>query len=152
MISYGDFTHPSRVRVQVNISSPAGSYASSSTPFFHYVVRLSEAGLRISDMERNALELLGAIPHAFFDDDFCEGPGWRVVPPRSYADWPVLETEPYQLRAALETASGLIWLHAAAMGISVREIALVEEEIAKVLFVTDLAEQGGYKMNMTYVS
>ena len=152
MISFAEFFSPHVARVQVNIGSPAGAYASSSTPFFNYVVRLSESDLAINESERRALELLGAIPHAFIDGDSCEGPGWRIVPPCSLEDWPVLETEPRRLRAALETALGVIWRHAAAVGISAREIAIVDEEIEKVLFVVDQAERAGFKINMSYVS
>ncbi len=152
MISYADLFPVSPVRVQVNVGSPAGSYASSSTPFFHYVVRLSESNLPISETEKRALELLGAIPHAFFDGDSYEGPGWRIVPPCSVEDWPVLETEPRRLRAALYMAIDVIWRHAAAVGITAKEIALVDEEIEKVLFVVDQAEQAGFKINMSYVS
>jgi hypothetical protein len=152
MISYADLFALSPARVQVNVGSPAGAYASSSTPFFHYVVRLSESNLPITETERRALELLGAIPHAFFDEDSCEGPGWRVVPPCSVADWPVLETEPRRLREALYMALDVIWRHAAAVGISAREIGIVDQEIENVLFVVNQAEQAGFKISMSYVS
>lgn len=159
MISYADF-FPSKPVVRVNISfgngndddSEAALYTTSSKPFFLYVVRLSELNLPIDELERSALELLGAIPHAFFDGESCEGPGWRVVPPLFIADWPVLVTEPRHLRLALEIALDVIWRHAAAIQISAKEILRVGEEVEKILAIVDQAERAGLKVNMTYVS
>jgi hypothetical protein len=158
MISYADFFPTRSAQVQVNVSfghgldSEAELYTTSSRPFFQYVVRLSESNLPIDEVERAALELLGAIPHAFFDDQSCEGPGWRVVPPFFSADWPVLETEPQRLRLALEIALDVIWRHAAAIGITHKDIESVDEEVARLLAVVDQAERAGFKINMTYVS
>ena len=155
MISYAEdslFVHGAPIRVQVNVGSPAGTYASSSTPFFRYIVRLNEAELPLPDSSRKALDLLGAIPHAFFDDESSEGPGWRVIAPISGEDWPVLETEPADLRRAFETARGVLWQNAAAVGITAREIENVDDEIDKILSVVDRAEECGFKMSLSYVS
>ncbi len=152
MISSLSFVFPIRRSVQVNISSPAGSYASSSPPFFHYVVRLNEADITLLPDEEEALAMLGAIPHAYCDDSFCEGPGWRVLPACFCEDWPVLETEPQRLRKALEVARSVMWRHAATVGITAREILTVDEEIDKVLQVVEQAESAGFNINMTYVS
>jgi hypothetical protein len=138
--------------VHVNIGSPAGAYSSSSSSFFRYVVRLSEADLPLNPVDRDALDMLAAIPHAFVDEDIASGIGWRIVPASSTEDWPVLEATPQRLRAALQTARRILWRHAGPVGISAKEIVGVDEEIDKVLGVVASAEAAGFSVNASYVS
>ncbi len=63
----------------------------SNTSFFRYVVRLADAGLSLRPSDREAVDVLAAIPNAFVDEDEISGMGWRVVPASSDEDWPVLE-------------------------------------------------------------
>lgn len=139
--------------VHVNVGSPAGAYSVGGSSFFRYVVRLGDVGLplvRASD--RDAIDVLRAIPNAYDADDEYSGNGWRVVPATTYEDWAVLEATPARLRSALETAQRLLWEHAAPVGISAREIAAIDDEIENVLSVVARAEAAGYSVNISYVS
>jgi len=138
--------------VQINVGSPAGTYSIGSTSFFRYVVRLSDIGLPIRPADRQALDLLSAIPNAYVDEDEYSGDGWRVVPASSYEDWPVLEATPQRLRSALETARRVLWENAAPAGISAREISTVDDEIEHVLGILARAEAAGFSVNVSYVS
>src|SRR5271156_608634 len=138
--------------VQINVGSPAGTYSIGSTSFFRYVVRLSDIGLPIRPADRQALDLLSAIPNAYVDEDEYSGDGWRVVPASSYEDWPVLEATPQRLRSALETARRVLWENAAPAGISAREISTIDDEIENVLSVVARAEAAGFSVNVSYVS
>jgi len=144
---------PAAALVHVNVASPAGAYTVGNTSFFRYIVRLAEAGLPLHAEEREALEMLAAIPHAFFDDDeLVWGRGWRVVPPASLDDWPVLESTPQRIRAAFETARRLLWENAAPVGVSAREIVAIEDELDAVFGVLTRAEEAGVPVNISYVS
>jgi hypothetical protein len=138
--------------VRVNVGSPAGTYSVGGAAFFRYVVRLSDVGLPLRPADRDAIDLLGAIPNAFVDEDEYSGNGWRVVPAASYEDWPVLEATPARLRIALETARRLLWENAAPVGISAREISSIDDEIENVLAVLARAEAAGMCVNVSYVS
>ncbi|HEY9180481.1 MAG TPA: hypothetical protein VIO32_07155, partial [Candidatus Baltobacteraceae bacterium] len=119
--------------VNVSVASRAGMYTVGNASFFRYIVRLAEADLSLSTTDREALDMLAAIPHAFFDDDeIVWGRGWRVVPPVSLDDWPVLESTPQRIRAALETARRLMWENAAPIGVTAREIVGIETELDEV--------------------
>lgn len=138
----------------VNVGSPVGTYSVESDPFFRYVVRLCDAGLPLGlgPLEREALDVLGAIPDAAADEEELFGQGWRVVPATSAHDWPVLEISPERLRASLQIARRLLWEHASPVGISAPEIVNIEEELDKVLLVVDRAQVAGYDVNVSYVS
>ena len=138
--------------IHVSVGSPAGTYSVGSLPFFRYVVRLADVGLPLRQADRDAIDLLTAIPHAFTEEDELSGNGWRVVPATSYEDWPVLEATPQRLRAALETARRVLWENAAPAGISATEIVNIDEEIENVFAVLARAEAAGYIVNVTYVS
>jgi hypothetical protein len=147
---YGD---PAPSAVNVSVASRAGTYTVGNASFFRYIVRLAEADLRLSAAEREALEMLAAIPHAFFDDDeILWGRGWRIVPPVSLDDWPVLESTPQRLRAALETARRLLWENAAPVGVSAGEIVSIEDELDEVFAVLKRAEDAGVPVSLSYVS
>lgn len=150
-----DFMHaePAHPPVNVSVASPAGTYTVGDASFFRYIVRLAEADLTLSGPDREALEMLAAIPHAFFDDEeFVWGRGWRVVPPVSLDDWPVLESTPQRIRAALETARRILWENAAPVGVSAREIVSIENELDAVYAVLRRAEEAGVPVNISYVS
>lgn len=150
-----NFMHGEPVSSSVNVSvaSRAGTYTVGNASFFHYIVRLAEAGLKLSGTEREALEMLAAIPHAFFDDEeLVWGRGWRVVPPVSLDDWPVLESTPQRIREALETARRILWENAAPVGVSAREIVAIENELDEVFAVLKRAEDAGVPVNISYVS
>jgi len=138
--------------VHVNIASPAGSYTVGSTSFFRYIVRLAEMGLCLQPAESDAVEMLANIPHAFFDDGVASGNGWRIVPPISMEDWPVMEATPQRLRAALQTARRILWENAAPVGISAGDIVAIEEELDHVFGVLHNAEAAGFSVNVSYVS
>jgi hypothetical protein len=138
--------------IHVSVGSPAGTYSVGSTPFFRYVVRLADMGLPMRPADRDAIDILGAIPHAFVDEDEYSGNGWRVVPATSLEDWPVLEATPQRLRTALQTARRVLWENAAPAGITAHDIVDIEEEIEKVLGVLQRAEAAGYSVNVSYVS
>jgi hypothetical protein len=138
--------------VHVSVGSPAGTYSVGSPAFYRWVVRLSDAGLQLRPADREAIDVLGAIPNAFVDEEELSGSGWRVVPATSYEDWPVLEATPQRLRRALEAARRILWENAAPVGISAREIVSVDEEIENVLAVLQQAEAAGFSVNVSYVS
>jgi hypothetical protein len=138
--------------VHVNVGSPAGTYSVGSTAFFRYIVRLSDVGLVLHPQDRDAIDILSAIPNAYGDEDEYSGNGWRVVPAATYEDWPVLEATPQRLRRALETARKVLWENAAPVGISAREIVTIDEEIENVLSVIGRAEAAGFSVNVSYVS
>ena len=103
--------------------------------------------------DREALEMLAAIPHAFFDEDESAwGRGWRVVPATTLDDWPVLEAAPQRVRAALETARRILWENAAPVGVSAHEIVAIENELDEVFTVLERAERAGVPVNISYVS
>lgn len=139
--------------IHVNVASPAGSYTVGNTSFFRYMLRLGEVELPLAGDEREALEMLAAIPHAFLDEEEAPfGRGWRIVPASSSDDWPVLESTPQRVRAALETARRILWENAAPVGVSAREIVAIEAELDELFSVLERAEQGGFAVNITYVS
>jgi hypothetical protein len=139
--------------VHVSVASRAGAYTVGNASFFRYILRLSEAGLPLSPPDREALEMLAAVPHAFFDDEeLAWGRGWRVVPPVSLDDWPVLESTPQRLRAALQTAHRILWENAAPVGVTAHEIVAIEKELDEVFAVLKRAEDAGVPVNITYVS
>jgi len=138
--------------VNVSVGSPAGTYSVETASFFRYVVRLADAGLALRPADRDAVDVLAAIPNAFVDDDEVSGIGWRVVPPSSDEDWSVLEVTPQRLRRALQTARRILWENAAPVGITAPEIVSVEEEIDNVLAVLARAEAAGFSVNVSYVS
>ncbi|MBV8245217.1 MAG: hypothetical protein JOZ38_04795 [Candidatus Eremiobacteraeota bacterium] len=138
--------------VHVNVASPAGAYTVGSTSFFRYIVRLGEIGLSLDSVDRASVELLAAIPHAFFDDEVSYGHGWRIVPPASLEDWPVLEATPQRLREALQTARRILWENAGPVGVSAGEIVTIEEELDRVFGVLQQAEIAGFPVNVSYVS
>ena len=138
--------------ILVNVGSPAGAYSVGGTAFYRYVVRLSDVGLPLRQADRDATDILSAIPNANVDEDEYSGNGWRVVPASSYEDWPVLEATPQRLRMALETARRVLWEHAAPAGITAREISSIDDEIENVLAVVARAEAAGFSVNVSYVS
>ncbi len=139
--------------VHVSVASPAGTYTVGNSSFFRYIVRLAEAGLPLHGDDREALEMLAAIPHAFFDDDELQwGRGWRIVPAMSLDDWPVLESTPQRVRFALETARRILWENAWPVGISAHEIVAIEDELDAVFSVLERAEKAGFPVNISYVS
>jgi hypothetical protein len=138
--------------VHVNVGSPAGSYSVGSPSFFRYVVRLGAVELPLLPAEREALDILAAIPNASIDEDEIAGRGWRVIPAMSNDDWPVLEVTPQRIRSALQTARRLLWTHASPVGISAPEIVSVEEELDHVLAMVDRAEAAGFSVNISYVA
>ena len=138
--------------IHVNVGSPAGTYSVGSAAFFRYVVRLSDIGLPLRPADRDATDVLGAIPNANVDEDEYSGNGWRVVPATSYEDWPVLEATPQRLRMALETARRVLWENAAPAGITAREISTIDDEIENVLAVLARAEAAGFSVKVSYAS
>lgn len=139
--------------VHISVASPAGAYTVGNTSFFRYILRLAEAGLPLHGDDREALEMLAAIPHAFFDeDDFAWGRGWRVVPAATMDDWPVLESTPQRIRAAFETARRILWENAAPVGVSAGEIVSIEDELDEVFTILERAERAGVPVNISYVS
>ncbi len=146
----GEPAHPP---VHISVASPAGAYTVGNTSFFRYILRLAEAGLPLHADDREALEMLAAIPHAFFDDEETSwGRGWRVVPAATLDDWPVLESTPQRVRAALETARRVLWENAAPVGVSAREIVAIEDELGEVYNVLERAEKAGVPVNISYIS
>lgn len=141
--------------VHVNVASPAGGYTVGNASFFHYVVRLAELGLPLTTSDREAVDLLAAIPHAFEADSdvpFVSGRGWRVVPAQGDMDWPVLEATPQRLRSALERARSLLWNHGARFRVSATEIAAIEAELDNIDGVLMRAEAAGFAVNVSYVA
>jgi hypothetical protein len=138
--------------IHVSVGSRAGSYNVSNVSFYRYVVRLADVGLPLGPRERDALDLLSAIPDAAYEEEHSFGPGWRVVPASSMEDWPVLEATPQKLRAALETARRVLWENALPVGISAGEIESIDTEIDHVLSVLARAEAAGVSVNVSYAS
>ena len=136
----------------MNVASPAGSYTVGSPSFFRYIVRLAEMGLPLVGSDRDAIEMLANIPHAFFDDGVASGRGWRIVPPVSLEDWPVMEATPQRLRSALQAARRILWENAAPVGVSAGDIVNIEEELDHVFGVLQRAEAAGFPVNISYVS
>ena len=138
--------------IHVNVASPAGSYTVGNASFFRYIVRLVEMGLVLRPADREAVEMLASIPHAFFDEGVSSGNGWRIVPPASFEDWPVMEATPQRLRAALQTARRILWQNAAPVGVSAGDIVAIEEELDHIFGVLHSAEAAGFPVNISYVS
>jgi hypothetical protein len=138
--------------ISVNLGSPAGMYAVADPAFYRYVIRLAEADVARSLLDRANLDVLAAVPHAYADEVESSGDGWRVVPASSYDDWSVLEATPQRLRAAFQTARRLLWANAGPVGISAGDMITVDAEIDSVLGVLHQAEAGGFSVNVSYVS
>lgn len=138
--------------ISVSVGSPAGMCTVASPAFYRYVLRLAEAPLHASAVDRAHLDVLANVPHAYADEEECAGDGWRIVPAVSYEDWPVLEATPQRLRAAFQTARRLLWAHAGPVGISAGDMIAVDAEIEAVLGVLRQAEAGGFSVSVSYVS
>ena len=124
----------------------------ANASFYRYVIRLAEADVATTTLDRANLDVLANVPHAFSDEVECSGDGWRIVPAASYDDWPVLEATPQRLRAAFQTARRLLWANAGPVGISAGEMIDVDSDIDSVLGVLRQAEAGGYSVNVSYVT
>ncbi len=141
--------------VHVSVASPAGAYTVGDPSFFRYIVRLAELGLPLPQPDRESLDILAAIPHAFEADEEVprlSGAGWRIVPAQGELDWPVLEATPQRLRAALERAQAILWTNAARCAVSAREITSIETELDHVYGVLMRAEAAGFAVNVSYVA
>ena len=138
--------------ISVSVGSPAGMCTVANPAFFRYVLRLAEAPLRTTPLDRAQLDVLANVPHAYADEEECSGDGWRIVPAMSYEDWPVLEATPQRLRAAFQTARRLLWKNAGPVGISAGDMIAIDTEIESVLGVLRQAEAGGFSVNVSYVS
>ncbi len=138
--------------ISVSVGSPAGMCTVASPAFYRYVLRLAEAPLHASAVDRAHLDVLANVPHAYADEEECAGDGWRIVPAVSYEDWPVLEATPQRLRAAFQTARRLLWTNAGPVGISAGDMIAVDTQIDSVLGVLHQAEAGGFSVNVSYVS
>ncbi len=138
--------------ISVSVGSPAGMCSVASPAFYRYVLRLAEAPLHASAVDRAHLDVLANVPHAYADEEECSGDGWRIVPAVSYEDWPVLEATPQRLRAAFQTARRLLWTNAGPVGISAGDMIAVDTQIDSVLGVLHQAEAGGFSVNVSYVS
>ena len=138
--------------ISVSVGSPAGMCTVASLAFYRYVLRLAEAPLHASAVDRAHLDVLANVPHAYADEEECSGDGWRIVPAVSYEDWPVLEATPQRLRAAFQTARRLLWTNAGPVGISAGDMIAVDTQIDSVLGVLHQAEAGGFSVNVSYVS
>jgi hypothetical protein len=149
-----DYTGGELESVHISVTSPAGAFTVGNASFFRYIVKLTGSGVRLQLHEREALEMLAAIPHAFYDeeDDAQSGLGWRVVPPASLDDWPVLESTPQRFRAALQTARRLLWEQAEPVGVSASEIVAIEDELDELFSVLRGAEEAGFPVNVSYVT
>lgn len=151
MVPGGEFSP----MIHVNVASSAGGYTVGTAAFFHYIVRLSEFDMPLSRDDREALDVLAAIPHAFDRDDeasHLSGRGWRIVPPRDDLDWPVLEATPQRLRSAFARARKILWMRAAEFRISAQEIASIEHELDAVDGVILRAEAAGVPVSLSYVT
>lgn len=149
-----DFLRADAEGVHISVASPAGTYTVGNASFFFYILKLGEAGLTLRAQEREALAMLAAIPHALFDEEeeVQWGHGWRVIPPVSMDDWPVLESTPQRFRDALEIARRVLWEHAAPVGITARDIVAIEDELDKVFSILERAQNAGFPVNVSYVS
>lgn len=151
MVPGGEFSP----MIHVNVASAAGGYTVGTPAFFHYVLRLSEFDMPLSRDDREALDVLAAIPHAFDRDDEAarlSGHGWRIVPPRDDLDWPVLEATPQRLRSAFARARTILWKRAAEFRISAHDIASIEHELDAVDGVILRAEVAGVPISVSYVA
>jgi hypothetical protein len=141
--------------VHISVASPAGAYTVGNASFFRYIVRLAELDLTLSRADKEAVEVLAAIPHAFEQEEavpLISGRGWRIVPARGDLDWPVLEATPERLRSAFERARNILWTHAARFHVSAGEITAIEEELDAVYGVLMRAQAAGVAVNVTYVA
>ncbi|BDE06456.1 hypothetical protein WPS_17320 [Vulcanimicrobium alpinum] len=138
--------------INVSVGSPAGTCTVANPAFYRYVLRLGEAPLRVTSLDRAQLDVLANVPHAYADEEECAGDGWRIVPAMSYEDWPVLEATPQRLRAAFQTARRVLWANAGPVGISAVDMIAIDTEIESVLGVLRQAEAGGFSVNVSYVS
>lgn len=139
----------------VSIASTAGAYTVGSPSFFHYILRLGELDLPLSLADREAIDVLAAVPHALGSQDeisLLSGPGWRVVPAQGELDWPVLEATPERLRTALERARNILWTHGARFYVTAREINVIEDELEEVYGVLMRAAAAGVAVNVSYVA
>ncbi|MDE2482387.1 MAG: hypothetical protein KGN02_09380 [bacterium] len=146
---------PDLDQIHVNVASPAGAYTVGNASFFRYILRLGELGLPLGGEDREALDVLSAVPHAFDANDelgMLSGAGWRVVPAQHDLDWPVLEATPQRLRSAFERARTLLWTNAARVHVSAFEITSIEEELDRVYGVIMRAEAAGFAVNVSYVA
>ncbi len=147
--------NPDLDQIHVNVASPAGAYTVGNASFFRFILRLGELGLPLGGGDREALDVLSAIPHAFDPNDelpSLSGAGWRVVPAQHDLDWPVLEATPQRLRTAFERAHTLLWVNAARVHVSANEIASIEHELDAVYGVIMRAEAAGFAVNVSYVA
>lgn len=153
MHPHGD--SPDLELVHVNVASPAGAYTVGSASFFRYILRLGELGLPLAGGDREAVDVLSAIPHAFDGNEellALSGAGWRIVPAQNDLDWPVLEATPQRLRSAFERARTILWANAARVRVSAHEISSIEEELDAVYGVIMRAEAAGFAVNISYVA
>lgn len=142
-------------RIHISVASPAGAYTVGNASFFRYIVRLAEMDLHLPSDDREALDVLALIPHAFDDAEEAvrhSGRGWRLVPPQGHLDWLTLEATPQRLRSALSRAHRILWEHAATAGVTPREIAAIETELDHVYGVLMRAEAGGFAVNVSYTA
>lgn len=140
--------------VHVNVASPAGAYTVGNPSFFRYIVRLAEFDMPLSGDDREALDVLAAIPHALDPDEEVpnlSGRGWRIVPPQGDLDWAVLEATPARLRTAFERARTILWMRAAQFRVSAAEITSIEDELEAVNGVILRAEAAGVPVSVSYV-
>ncbi len=141
--------------VHVNVACIAGAHTVGNASFFRYVVRMADTALPLTHAEREAVEPLGAIPHAFEEEEetlFLSGPGWRVVPARGTLDWPVLEATPQRLRSAFDTARRVLWTHGNNAGVTAREVVAIDQELDAIDGVLSRAETAGVVVNVSYVA
>lgn len=141
--------------IHVNVASAAGAYTVGSASFFRYVVRLAELDIPLTLADREAVDVLSAIPHALGSDDevaLTSGRGWRVIPAQGHLDWPVLEATPERLHSALERARNLLWTHGARFAVTAGDIASIEEELDAVYGVLMRAQAAGVAVSVSYVA
>jgi hypothetical protein len=141
--------------IHVNVASTAGAYTVGSASFFRYIVRLGELDIPLTLADREAVDVLAAIPHALGPEEevsFVSGRGWRVIPAQGDLDWPVLEATPERLHSALERARSLLWVHAARFAVSAGEITSIEEELDAVYGVLMRAAAAGVAVSVSYVA
>ena len=141
--------------VNVSVASAAGAYTVGNPAFLRYVVRLGEFGLALEKRDREAVDVLAAIPHAFQTERetaSVSGRGWRVVPAQNELDWPVLEATPQRLHSALERARGILWQNAARCRVSARDLTAIEEELDAVYGVLMSAAAAGVSVSVSYVA
>ncbi len=138
--------------MHISVASTAGAYTVGNPSLFRYIMLLANSGVPLRSHEREALEMLVAIPHAFFEEEDAQwGHGWRVVPAATLDDWPVLESTPQRFRHALETARRMLWERAGAVGVSAADIVAIEDELDQVFGVLESAESAGVPVTISYV-